>query len=959
MGARTETVGRDERERLLSGRVPEGVLSARALDRHALAHDASHYLLVPELVARPRSADEVAGLLRACGEVGLPLTFRAAGTSLSGQAVTEHLLVDVRRHFSREVEVLDAGERVRVAPGVTVRMANARLAPYRRKLGPDPASENACTVGGVVANNSSGMHCGTELNTYATLDSLVVVLASGTVIDTGAADADERLRALEPGIHEGLLRLRDRVRGDAGSVATVERLFALKNTMGYGLNSFLDHDDPVKILEHLMVGSEGTLGFVASATFRTVPVRPQVATGLLVFDTVGAATGSVPQIVEAGAVTSELLDAASLRVSARAPGAPAQITGIRVVDHAALLVEWHADTPEELAEATGLAQPVLDALPLTGPAELTQDPVGRAGLWKVRKALYSAVAGARPQGTNALLEDVAVPVEDLGRTCVDLQGLLDRHGYEETVIFGHAKDGNVHFMLNEQFDDPASLRRYADFTEDMVDLVLGRGGTLKAEHGTGRIMAPFVERQYGPELYAVMRELKDLLDPAGILGPGTILNDDPQAHLVHLKTAPQVEEEVDRCVECGFCEPVCPSRDLTLTPRQRIVVRREMTAAAQRGEVDLAAELDEDYEYAGVDTCAVDGMCLTACPVRIDTGDLTRRLRRESADPVSRAGWGAAARVWGSASRAGGLAMSVGEWLPGPLAERFTDAVRVVAPHEVVPRYDRRLPGGGPARPRLTAEQPGAVFFAACVGTMFGPEEGSRGATAALLALAERAGVPLRTPQGLGGLCCGTPWKSKGMAEGYRAMADRVLPALWEATEQGRLPVVCDAASCTEGLAVMVARAAELGHPGCAGLRLVDSIAWAAETLVPRLPRPRRLGSVAVHPTCGTEALGITPVLTELVGLLADDVVVPTTWGCCAFAGDRGLLHPELTASATAPEAAELDRIERERAARGLPGGGACDAYVSANRTCELGLTRATGRPYRHVLELLEESTRP
>ncbi|MDO5635585.1 MAG: FAD-binding oxidoreductase, partial [Micrococcus sp.] len=477
-------------------------LTSRALDRHALAHDASHYLLVPELVVRPRSADEVARVLRACDRTGMPLTFRSGGTSLSGQAVTEHVLVDVRRHFSTEVEVLDDGARARVAPGATVRQVNARLAAYRTKLGPDPASEGACTIGGVVANNSSGMHCGTEFNSYATLDSLVVVLASGTVLDTGAADADEQLRAAEPELHEGLARLRDRLCGDADAVASLRQQFALKNTMGYGLNSFLDHDTPVAILEHLMVGSEGTLGFIASATFRTVPVRPHVATGLLVFDTIGEATASVPGIVGAGAVTAELLDAASLRVSARAPGAPAQITGLSVAEHAALLVEWHADTTEELTESTAAARPVLEALPLTTPAELTGEAGQRAALWTVRKALYSAVAGARPVGTNALLEDVAVPVEVLGRTCLDLTAMFDKHGYEESVIFGHAKDGNVHFMLNERFGDPVARQRYADFTEDMVELVLGRGGTLKAEHGTGRMMAPFVERQYGPELYA-------------------------------------------------------------------------------------------------------------------------------------------------------------------------------------------------------------------------------------------------------------------------------------------------------------------------------------------------------------------------------------------------------------------------------------------------------------------------
>lgn len=924
-------------------------LTDRLLDRHALAHDASHYLLVPELVARPRSAEDVGRLLRACGEAGMPLTFRSGGTSLSGQAVTEHLLVDVRRHFSRDVQVLDDGARVRVAPGVTVRAVNARLAAYGTKIGPDPASEGACTIGGVVANNSSGMHCGTAMNTYATLDSLELVLASGTVIDTGAPDADERLRAADPGIHEGLLRLRDRVRGDRESVATIERLFALKNTMGYGLNSFLDHDTPVEILEHLMVGSEGTLGFIASATFRTVPIRPQVATGLLVFDTVGAATAAVPAIVDAGAVTAELLDAASLRVSARAPGAAPQISALTIQEHAALLVEWHADTNAELGEATATAQPVLDRLPLTSPAALTQVPGERAALWAARKALYSAVAGARPAGTNALLEDIAVDVGVLGQTCVDLTALFDRHGYEESVIFGHARDGNVHFMLNERFADPTSLQRYADFTEDMVELVLSRGGTLKAEHGTGRIMAPFVERQYGPELYAVMRELKTLLDPSGLLGPGTILGDDPQAHVRDLKTAPAVEEEVDRCVECGFCEPVCPSRDLTLTPRQRIVLRREMTAAADRGDLDLAAALDEEYDYDGVQTCAVDGMCLTACPVQINTGDLVRRLRREEAGPLADRAWAGAATVWGAASRAGSLGLTVADLLPGPLGEGLTSAIRMVAPKDLVPAYDRDLPGGGPARPTLSAPVPAAVLFAACVGTMFGPEPGAQGATAALVRLAERAGVGLRTPHGLGGMCCGTPWKSKGMSSGYQTMADRVLPALWAASEQGRLPVVGDAASCTEGLAVMVEQAAALGHPECAGLRIVDAVEFVAEHLAPRLPAASRVATAVVHPTCGTQALGVTAYLEQLAGLVADEVVVPTTWGCCGFAGDRGLLHPELTASATGPEVAELER-------QGLLGSDA--VFLSANRTCEIGMTRASGRTYRHVLEQLELATR-
>ncbi|WP_109473743.1 FAD-binding and (Fe-S)-binding domain-containing protein [Ornithinimicrobium cavernae] len=925
----------------------EAAVSRRPLDLHAMAHDASHYLLTPELLVRPTSTAQVAAVLAACDVAGAPVTFRSGGTSLSGQAITDAVLVDTRRHFT-QVEVLDGGARVRVQPGVTVRAVNARLAPYRRKLGPDPASEGACTIGGVVANNSSGMHCGTELNTYATLESMVLVLPTGTTIDSAAPDAEAELAAREPELVAGLLALRRRVLDNAESVATITRLFAMKNTMGYGLNALVDFESPLDMLVHLMIGSEGTLGFVASATFRTVPVYPHVSTGLLVFDSVAAATGSVPALVGTGTGTAELLDAASLKVAQQDPTCPAQIAALSVVDHAALLVEWQGSTGEELEDAVAAATPTLEDLPLSTALELTRDTSARAGLWRVRKGLFSAVAGARPAGTNALLEDVVVGVDVLGETCVALTELFAAHSYEESVIFGHARDGNVHFMLNERFDDPASLRRYEAFTHDMVDLVLGHGGSLKAEHGTGRIMAPFVRRQYGDELYQVMWQLKRLIDPRGLLNPGAVLSDDPTSYLRDLKPNPRVEEEVDRCVECGYCEPVCPSKDLTLTPRQRIVVRRDIQTARASGDHALADALERDYDYDGNQTCAVDGMCQTACPVLIDTGDLTRRLRRESQSRLADRAWALAARSWGALSPLGGAALTAAKILPSGLPVSATRAVRTVVSHDRVPEYDARLPRGGTSRPRLSPQAPEAVLFSACIGEMFGTEPGApvhrhgSGATGALVDLCVRAEVPLRTPEGLGGLCCGTPWKSKGLTSGYELMADRVVPALRAATDDGRLPVVVEASSCAEGLVTMLtSRAPEL--------RVVDAVEFVRDTVLPRLSVTRSRPSVVVHPTCSTERAGTTGALIDLARAVSDDVVVPVAWGCCAFAGDRGLLHPELTASATAAEATEVALAAAQR-----PGE---TAYVSCNRTCEIGMTRATGQPYRHVLELLAEAT--
>ncbi|MEV5709810.1 FAD-binding and (Fe-S)-binding domain-containing protein [Actinoallomurus sp. NPDC052274] len=907
-----------------------GITRSRASDRLGMAHDASHYLLTPQAVLVPRSAEQVGALMRA----GLPLTFRSGGTSLSGQAVTDHLLVDTRRHF-RGIEVLDGGSRVRVQPGAVLRQVNARLAPHGRRLGPDPASESACTIGGVVANNSSGMTCGTHANTYETLESMVLVLAGGTVLDTGAPDADARLRALEPDLAAGLERLRDRIRGNPESVRRITAQFALKNTMGYGLNSFLDHDSPAQILAHLVIGSEGTLAFVAEAVLRTVPAHRLAATGLLVFPALRTAMAAVPEIVAAHPAAIELLDAESLLVAQEDPKAEDVLRTLTVEDHAALLVEWQESDPELLADRERAAERLFAAFDLAAPARLSGDAQGRAALWHIRKGLYASVAGARPSGTTALLEDVAVPVPALADLCDDLAELFAKYRYERSVVFGHAKDGNLHFMLNEHFG--TDLRRYTDFTEDMVDAVLGRGGTLKAEHGTGRVMAPFVRRQYGDELYAVMREVKRLCDPGDTLNPGVVLTDDPQAHLRDLKSVVTVEPEVDRCVECGYCEPVCPSRDLTTTPRQRIVLRRELAAARAAGDEDLARRLEREYEYDAVETCAVDGMCATACPVLINTGDLTKRLRAESHGRVAQAGWKTAADHWGTVTRAMEKALDVAAAAPPGAVEAAARAARRIGDPDTVPEWSRDLPSGGSPRRPAPAPDADAVYVPSCLNTLFAPAEGGPGVMAAVRRLSERAGLRLRVPENIANLCCGTPWSSKGFTKGYEVMRRKVRESLLAATDGGRIPVISDAASCTEGFRRLAAAAGP-------AVEVLDAVSFVARRVLPRLPAARRLPSLALHPTCSSTRLGLAGDITRIAEAVAEEVVVPEGWQCCAFAGDRGLLHPELTASAT--------RAEAESVARGD-----FAAHASVNRTCEIGLTRATGETYHHLLELLDQGT--
>ena len=880
--------------------------STRTTDILSYSHDASHYLLKPKAIYTPETKEQLAEIFALATELGIGVTFRSGGTSLSGQATSDGFLVDTRKNF-RGINVGNQGEQVSVSPGATVRAVNTSLARFKRKLGPDPASEVACTIGGVVANNSSGMCCGTEQNSYRTIASMVLVLPNGLVIDTGANDADEILQQKSPSIHAGLIALRDRVRSNPDSVALINKLFSIKNTMGYGINSFLDFDSPVKILEHLVVGSEGTLAFVAEATFNTVPAYSHLATGLLIFESLADATGSLPELVKAGFAAIELMDATSLRVAQRDPEATAELKAIKVINHAALLVEFQEATAADLSSKVAAVTPLFSTLPLSQPAQLTSDAATRNQIWHIRKGLYAAVAGNRPSGTTALLEDIAVPVSELLTTCEDLIALFNKHNYADSVIFGHARDGNIHFMINEEFENPAMLQRYKEFTEEMVELVLAHGGTLKAEHGTGRMMAPFVRRQYGDELYEVMWALKRLIDPAGILNPGIILSENLETHHENLKVFPKIQKVADNCVECGYCEPICPSKNLTLTPRKRIVMQRELVLAKAAGNTTLANEIEKEFAYDGTDTCAVDGMCATTCPLSINTGSLVRELREEKAFPIVKQAWKLAASNWSLFTQAAGTALKIANLIPGL----------------------NRYPAGGTIRKGAPITDFDAIFFPSCTGTLFGTSDSA----GAFMALAKRAGLRISIPAGIDSLCCGTPWKSKGYSEGYEVMSKAVTDSLPKVTNGKQVTIVTDSSSCSGGLSELLTSQPHL--------RVVDSIQFVEENILPKLAFTK-VRSVALHPTCSTTAMGINGSLTNLAKAIADEVFIPENWGCCAYAGDRGMTFPELTASATSLQATEIK--ERE------------DSYfISANRTCEIGMSKATGKKYRHILEVLED----
>jgi D-lactate dehydrogenase len=920
---------------------------ARVSDLVRYASDASPYRLLPRAVVMARDAGDVAKVMAFARRTGVPVTFRAGGTSLNGQAQGDGIMVDVRRHW-RGVTVEDGGARARVRPGTVLGHANAALEPYGCRLGPDPASTDIATAGGVIANNSGGMRCGVIHDAYQTVPSLTFVLPSGTVIDTAAADAEQRFADAEPELARGLLEIRDQIRADAELAERIRRKFQIKNTTGYRLVAFLDADTPVEIFRRLLVGSEGTLGFVSEAVFDTVPFRRYASTAFVLFPTIDDAVACVRPLVEAGASATELMMVLAMKAAQAFAPIPAEWNEAPN-DAAAILVEFRSDDEGQLAGREAAALEILAGRPLVHPPRFTRDPELTEVYWRVREGLHGLLGKLRPRGTSLIIEDVCVPPARIAEAAADIRALLGSHGFLPGVA-GHASAGNLHFMLTPAFTDSADRDRYEAFMGDLVDLILDKyDGSLKAEHGTGLNMAPYVEREWGTKATAMMWRIKALADPDAVLAPGVLLNRDPGAHLRNLKSTPPIEEVADTCVECGFCEPVCPSRHLTTTPRQRILLRREM--ARQPAGSPVLHALLEEYEYDAVQTCAADGSCALACPLGIDTGKLVKDLRaREHGAAAERVAL-ALARRWEGVERAARGGLRAGDAVARVLGDAplsaATGVARRIVSSELIPAWPGQMPPPAPPLPPAASrETAAAVYLPACINRIFGPQRGAIGLPEALVRVSGRAGQHLWIPPDAGGHCCATPWSSKGYRAGHAYMANRTVEALWRWTEAGRLPVVMDATSCTLGLLEDAApRLGDENRERHAGLEFLDSIAWAHDRLLPDLQIQNRVGTVAVHPTCATRHLGLAPHLEHLAAALAEEVVTPASATCCGFAGDRGFLHPELTAAATADEDAELS-------------GRVFDAHLCSNRTCEIGLRQGTGREYESFVFLLEELTR-
>ena len=853
-----------------------------SLARAMYSTDASLYRVVPSVVVRPRHVDEVVATLAAAREQGVPVTMRGAGTSIAGNAVGTGIVVDTRRHLNQVLEVDRESRTALVEPGAVHAALQQQALAAGLRFGPDPSTHSRCTIGGMIGNNA----CGSRALGYGrTVDNVV-----GLDVLTGTG---ERLR-LGPGADGGQSEVARRVAAVVDSdLATVRTEFGRfgRQVSGYSLEHMLPENG--RRLEHLLVGSEGTLGLVLGARVRLVEDAPHRALAVLGYASMVEAADDVPALLHHPLVACEGLDQRIVDVVASRRGASAVPSLPRGAGW--LFAEVTGATEAEVrAAATAVAAEsgAVDHRVVTDLAE-------QAALWRIREDGAGLAARSLTRPAHAGWEDAAVPPERLGDYLRGFDALLREYDYDG-VPYGHFGEGCVHVRIDFELDGSEAGRgRFRSFLEDAAALVARHGGTLSGEHGDGRARSELLPAMYSPAALALFGQVKAVLDPGNLLNPGVLVDPRPvdadlrlAARLPEPRTTLRLVEDagslaaaVHRCTGVGRCIAdntgtggvMCPSyvatRDEKDSTRGRARVLQEMV----NGEVVRDGWRSPEVHEA-LDLCLACKGCSTDCPTGVDMATYKaealhqkyrRRLRPRSHYALGRLPrWARLARpVVPAANRAMRL----------PLVQRVAKAAAGIDQRRGVPpfatRSFSRWAGG-----RGALDRPDVVVWADSFTEHFATGPGQAAVT-----LLERAG--LRVAVVGENACCGLTWISTGQLDAARRIVGHTVDVLHPYVAEG-VPVVGLEPSCLAALRADLVqltddpRAAELA-------RGVRTLAEFLESLPGWSPPDLSGTTVVAQPHCHhASVLG-----WEADRRLLDraGATVTRVGGCCGLAGNFGV----------------------------------------------------------------------
>lgn len=946
------------------------------LRRFAYGIDASCYAYVPRVVVRAVNENEIISLFALSQKYNTPLTFRAAGTSLSGQACSDSVLV-LANAFWQDIEIIGNAESIKCSCGVIGVEANEALKPYGKKIGPDPATINNAMIGGIFSNNSSGMCCGVKQNSYNTIKSARFILHNGTILDTSEnAKPNESIESFlqkHKDKADALLALREEILQDKELCELIKRKFAIKNTTGYSINALLDFSEIKDIINHLFIGAEGTLGFVSLVEYECVEDYAYKACALLFYENLalGAKAVEILAANESLVSAAEIMDYACLDSARGLDSAPSELERIES-GACAILVQLESSTQKELDSKIAHISKELESVPSLFGVHFSSDEKLMASWWKIRKALLPLAAGSRPSGSIVITEDICFPISTFAQGIDSITKLFDRFNFQG-IIFGHALSGNVHFIITPNLNDEKESQAFGEFMEAMVDSVIALQGSTKAEHGTGRMIAPFVEKEWGAKAYAINRRIKEIFDPHSLINPDVIISDNPQIHTQNLKQSSEVEDFINQCMECGFCEKVCPSRELTLTPRQRIAVRKEIARLeallsvdsmdskgvmesgaetrseaiadfSQKDNAQKLKELKQGYKYFGIETCAICSMCSLSCPLEIDSGKIASKLSPATKGTFSRFIAAQTAKHFSSTLSLAKGGLRIANFSSNMLGKNTLSNLSNKI--KFLPYIPRSLPRANAYRLESkdsnAQSQVAVIYFSTCINRTFAPQSSlkdTRALQEVFESLCEKANVSVVYPQNLNNLCCGKAYKDYPQSaeakrkEVYKALDSTMRELSGKGIEQ--IHIVCDHSACSYELKESIK---ELDST----LTILDMPECIESTLLPRLHITPLDEDIALYAMCSTRKGKWDKVLESIAKTCTNgEVIIHSKTQCCGFAGNKGFDRSELNASALR----ELGEFYKDRKLR---------LGFSSSSTCEIGLNDKTNITWQNLIYLVD-----
>ena len=896
------------------------------LRRFALGTDASCYRYIPQVVIRAYSEDEIIKILKLSDKFNLALTFRAYGSSLSGQGLSDSILVITTTNWDK-IQV--NSDSIRLDCGVIGSDANAILKDSSKKIGPDPATITMASIGGIVANNSSGMCCGVKQNSYQTIKSIRVILQDGTILDTSNKQNIESFLQTHKTMADSLLDLRKKILQDSTLRDLISKKYKIKNTTGYSINSLLDFDNIKDILNHIFVGSEGTLGFISSVELYSIKDCKFKACGLLFYKNMLEASEAVKILARYDDIiqSAEIMDYGSLKSVQNLKDIPEILFEIKE-GYACILIQTESDSQEQINENLKIIKDSLKNTNMALDALYSQDEKVFNKWWKIRKGLLPIASMARNDGSSVITEDVCFEIDKLGDGINEIENLFKKYDFNG-IIFGHALSGNVHFIITPNLNNKQERENFENLVFDMATIVSSMGGSIKAEHGTGRMVAPFVEMEWGKKAYEINKKIKDIFDKKNLLNPDVIITNDPLIHTKNIKEMPKVEDFIDKCMECGFCQKACPSEALTLNPRQRITIWREMERLREKNSQEsmlLLDTLQKQYEYLGNETCAACSMCATLCPLEIDTANIALNLRQRETNKLAKH----IIKNMPFYTKSASSGLNMIHFSPNLFSNLSTKARKI---SRKLPYIYKNTPRGNHFKPSKNQIKNNdcVVYFTTCINRTF--KTNDTPLYKVVESLCNKANINVIYPKEIENMCCGKAFFQ------YKQLHDentqKILQILLTISDNGKIPIILDHSACSMHL-VKILKDSKL--------KIYDLPQYIYEVILNKVKINKINEDIAVYAMCALKKNHLDSIIEHISQSCTNGKIIKNNVFCCGFAGNKGFFTPELNKNA-------LKKLTNFYDTKTIKRG------FSSSTTCEIGLNDYSNISWQNIAYLVDEVT--